>query len=104
MGTKEVSVDRSRIKRLQDDPSLLMSKGEYNKYLKEQQKEALEQKHHAYYEQVNTIIDYANENRDTLVIKGSQEEIDGLIAQLFDRTVDSIKKIKTGQSGMGADP
>lgn len=98
LGTKEVSVDRSRIKRLQDDPSLLMSKGEYNKYLKEQQKEALEQKHHAYYEQVNTIIDYANENRDTLVIKGSQEEIDGLIAQLFDRTVNSIKKIKTVDS------
>lgn len=37
-----------------------MSKGEYNKYIKEQQKEALEQKQHEYYNRVNNIIDYAN--------------------------------------------
>ena len=32
---------------------------------------------------------------DTLIIKDGQEQLDGLIAQLFDRTVNSIKKIKT---------
>ena len=72
-----------------------MGKGEYNKYLKERQKEALNQKQHEYYENVNDIIDYANENKESLVIKGSQEQLDNLIAQLFDRTVNSIKKIKT---------
>lgn len=72
-----------------------MSKGEYNKYIKEQQKEALNQKHHEYYERVNKIIDYANENKDSLVIKGSQEKLDELVSNLFDRTVNSIKKIKT---------
>ena len=72
-----------------------MGKGEYNKYLKEQQKEALNQKQHEYYENVNNIIDYANENKESLVIKGSQEQLDNLITQLFDRTVNSIKKIKT---------
>ena len=75
-----------------------MGKGEYNKLLKEQQKEALEQKHHNYYERVNAIIDYANENRDSLVIKGSQEQLGSLIAQMFDRTVNGIKKVKSLES------
>lgn len=95
LGRKEIAINQYGIERFKKDPSLLMSKGEYNKYLKEQQKEALDQKHHEYYENVNNIIDYANENRDSLIIKGSQEQLDSLIAQLFDRTVNSIKKIKT---------
>lgn len=95
LGTREIIVTQNRIDRFKEDPSLLMGKGEYNKYLKEQQKEALDKKHHEYYEKVNSIIDYANENRDFLVIKGSQEKLDASIAQLFDRTVNSIKKIKT---------
>ena len=95
LGEKEISLNRYAINRFKEDPSLLMSKGEYNKLIKEQQKEALSQKHHEYYEKVNQIIDYANINRDNLVIKGSLEQLDSLIAQLFDRTVNSIKKIKT---------
>lgn len=95
LGRKEIAINQYGIDRFKKDPSLLMSKGEYNKYLKEQQKEALNQKHYEYYENVNNIIDYANENRDSLIIKGSQEQLDSLIAQLFDRTVNSIKKIKT---------
>lgn len=98
LGKKEIVVTLYDINRLKKDPSLLMSKGEYSKYLKEQQKEVLAQKQHKYYESVNEIIDYADENRETLVIKGSQEQLDGLIAQLFDRTVNSIKKIKTVES------
>lgn len=95
LGRKEIAINQYGIDRFKKDPSLLMSKGEYNKYLKEQQKEVLNQKHHEYYENVNNIIDYANENRDSLIIKGSQEQLDSLITQLFDRTVNSIKKIKT---------
>lgn len=95
LGTREIAVTQYGIDRFKKDPSLLMGKGEYNKYLKEQQKEALGQKQHEYYENVNNIIDYANDNRDSLVIKGSQEQLDSLIAQLFDRTVNSIKKIRT---------
>lgn len=94
-GQKEIEVNQSRIDTFNRDPSLLMSKGEYNKYLKEQQKDALSQKHHKYYESVNNIIDFANENKAALIIKGGQEQLDNLIAQLFDRTVNSIKRIKT---------
>ena len=95
LGEKDISVNLRRLKVFQQDPSLLMGKGEYNKYMKEKQKEALNQKHQEYYERVNNIIDYANEYRESLVIRGSQEQMDSLIAQLFDRTVNSIKKIKS---------
>jgi len=95
LGQRVVAVNQYEIDKFKKDPSLLMGKGEYNKYLKEQQKEALSQKHQEYYESVSKVIDFANENRELLVIKGSQEQLDSLITQLFDRTVNSIKKIKT---------
>lgn len=95
LGQKQINLTQYDIEKFKRDPSLLMGKGEYNKYLKEQQKEALNRKHHGYYERVNRIIDYANENKDVIIIKDGQEQLDGLIAQLFDRTVNSIKKIKT---------
>lgn len=95
LGEKVITLQQSSINKFKKDPSLLMGKGEYNKYLKEQQKEALSKKQHEYYEKVNSIIDYANKNRDMLVIKGSKEKVDNLVIQLFDKTVNSIKKIKT---------
>ena len=95
LGEKVIILQQSSINKFKKDPSLLMGKGEYNKYLKDQQKEALSKKQHEYYEKVNSIIDYANKNRDMLVIKGSQEKVDNLVIQLFDKTVNSIKKIKT---------
>lgn len=98
LGERVITVNQYDIKKFYDDPSLLMGKGEYNKYLKEREKEALLQKQHKYYEKVNKIIDFANENRDALVVKGSLEELDSLVAKLFDRTVNSIKKIKTTDS------
>lgn len=69
MDSKEISVRQSRIDVFRQDPSLLMGKGEYNKYIKEQKKEALSQKQRDYYDLVNNIIDCANTNKDTLVIK-----------------------------------
>ena len=95
LGKKEIAINQYGVDKFRRDPSLLMSKGEYNKYIKEQQKEALGQKHHEYYKRVNNIIEYANDNQDSLIIKGSREHLDKLIAQLFERTVNSIKKIKT---------
>ena len=94
LGDREIALNEHGINRFRNDPSLLMGKGEYNKYLKEQQKEALNRKHHKYYERVNKIIDYANGKKDIIVIQGGQEQLDNLIGQLFDRTVNSIKKIK----------
>ena len=98
LGKKEISLKEYDINRFEKDPSLLMGKGEYTKYLKEQEKVALTEKQHTYYERVNKIIDCANENREILFIKGSVEQLDTWIAQLFDRTVNSIKRIKTTDS------
>ena len=86
LGEKEIVVTQDDVDKFRKDPSLLMGKGEYNKHIKEQQKEALSQKQHEYYERVNSIIDYANANRDILVVKENQKQLDGLISQLFDRT------------------
>ena len=86
-----------------------MSKTEYNKMIKDQQRAekekqkeydhaVLSQKQRNYYDIVNKVIDYANKNKDFLVIKDGQEKLDNLVAQLFDRTINSIKKIKTVES------
>ena len=98
LADRTIELSQPAIERFEKDPSLLMDKGEYSKYLKEQQKEALNKKHHAYYERVNKIIDYANNSKEILFLKGSQEKVDNLIAQLFDRTVNSIKNIKSIES------
>lgn len=98
LGRREIYVTQDRINMLINDPSIFMGKGEYNKYVKEQQKEALNNKHHEFYDKVNAVIDYANQNKEKLVIKGTQEKIDDLIGQLFDRTVNSIKKIRSLES------
>lgn len=95
LGERLMELYEHDIAKFESDPSLLMGKGEYNKYLKEQKQEALAEKQHEYYEYVNKIIDHANDNRDTLFIKGSLERLDSSISQLFDKTVNSIKKIKS---------
>ena len=91
LGSREVYVTQEDINYFKES---LMSTSSYNKILKEQMKIELANKQKVYYNLVNGIIDYANENKDSLIIKGDSETLDNLIGQLFDRTVNSIKKIK----------
>lgn len=93
-----IHVSEKRINELCQDKSILMSKTEYNKYLKEQKKEELENKQRCYYEKVNSIIDVANDNRDILRKKDDVEELDKQIYALFDRAVNAIRKTKTVDS------
>lgn len=95
LGLRTISIDKKRIEELKNNPALLMSKTEYNKFLKEKEKEELLQKQKEYYNKVNEIIDYAKDNKEKLIIKGNDNKLDELIADLFDRTVNSINKIKT---------
>lgn len=95
LARKELSATQYELNRFRNDPSLLMSKGEYNKLLKEKQKEELDKKHHEFYDKVNAVVDYATGNKDSLLIKDKQDKVDELISQLFDRTVNSIQKVKT---------
>ena len=92
---KKIVIKDNIVKSLYADPSPIMSKSEYNKMLKEQNKDLIENKHRIYYEMVNSIIDKANDYRDKLIIKGDQNELDRCISSLFEKTVNSIKKIKT---------
>ena len=94
LGSKIVIVTQYDLIKFDKDPFLLMGKAEYNSYLREQEREAVAKKQHEYYELVNQIIDHANDNRSLLFVKGSVEQLDVCVARLFDRTVNSIKKIK----------
>lgn len=91
---KIINFTEEYINELIADPTVLMSKTEFNQYVKNMNKEILNQKHHEYYERVNSIIDLANGFRDQIVIQGDVDELDRLISSLFDRTVNSIKKVK----------
>ncbi len=93
-GEKLVGFTKSRIRELEAHPEYLMTKGEYNKILKQQAKDELEAKKFIYYDKVNSIIDYANESKDYMIVKTRVKQLDDLIQQLFDRTINSIQKIK----------
>lgn len=95
LGTRNIAVSLTTIDRLEKDPSLLMSKSEYNQFVKEQQKEVLERKKRQAFDQINFIIDYANNNKDLLFLKGSKKQMDALIDQLFAKVIDRVQKIKT---------
>lgn len=98
LGSRTIALGEAEISKFENDPSLLMGKGEYNKYLKEQAQEALDEKQYAYYSKVNDVIDYASSKKTCLFLKGSAEKVDDDIARLFDRTANGIKKIKSVDS------
>ena len=98
LGIRDIPVSLAEMENMINDPTVLMGKGEYSKYLREQNKELTAQKQHDYYTKVNQVIDLANENRELLVNKNHQAELDNLISKLLDRTVNAIKRTKTVES------
>lgn len=93
-GERLIKFSLPEIKEFEEHPEYLMTKGEYNKMLKQQAKEDLESQKHSYYNKVNSIIDFANSSKDDLIVKSRIRMLDELIQQLFDRTINSIQKIK----------
>ncbi len=93
-GERLVSFFAKDVMEFEQHPEYLMTKGEYNKMLKQQAKEELEGKKHDYYDKVNSIIDLVNDSKDSLIVKNREKKLDDLIQQLFDRTINSIQKIK----------
>lgn len=92
---KIMHINRQFLDRIISDPSIIMGKTEYNKFLKKRNQDALEQKQHDYYAMVNEIIDLANASKDAFVIEKDRTELDRLISSLFDKTVNNIRKIKS---------
>ncbi len=93
-----LSIDEEYVNGLIDDPSLIMSKSEYNKFVKEQNQEKLNNKYHAYFDKVNSIIDLANDYRNKLLIKEDQSKLDNLVSSLIDKSVNNINRIKSVDS------
>ena len=92
-GSRLLYMSSRRIDEIAAHPEYLMTKGEYSKLLRQQAKEELEDKKHDFYDQVNNIIDFANEFKDKLVVKSQAKILDELVQKLFDRTVNSIQKV-----------
>lgn len=93
-GEKLITYSPSRVKEIDNHPEYLMTKGEYNKLIKQQAKEELENKKHDFYDKVNSIIDLANDSKESLIVKSRIKQLDELVQRLFDRTINSIQKVK----------
>ncbi len=98
LADKEIRINQKTIKRIHEDPSLIMSKSEYSRYLKDKRSNELNAKHGRYYDRINSIIEYANTNKDDLVIEGSQNRLDDLISKLYESTLNYIKRITKVES------
>lgn len=90
LGEKVIIITQQDINELKNNPSLLMTKEE----LKKQNKDILDKKQQEYYKKINNVITYANDNKDFLIMKNSENQIDNLIAKLFNCVVNNINKIK----------
>ena len=82
-GEKLIRYSLPEVIEFEEHPEYLMTK-----------KEVLENQKHNYYNKVNSIIDFANSSKDNLIVKSRIKVLDELIQQLFDRTINSIQKIK----------
>ena len=94
---KTLYLDMKLLKKYKKHPELLMTKGQYNKYQREQAQQSLEAKRKEFYDKINELIDYANDN-DYLLRKEDKTGIDDLISALCNKPLDSIRKIKTDSS------
>ncbi len=95
LGERIIHIPAARIDEIACHPELLMTKGEYTKLLKSQEKQELDIQKHEYYERVNDVIESANAAKKSLIVKTQAKNLDELIQCLFDRTVNSIQKVKT---------
>ena len=96
--SRDITIDENRLRYIEKNPQLLMSKSEYNQYVKKIEQGALKSKQDYLYEKVNSFIDYVNANKDKLIRKEDSETLDSLISQLLDKVVTKVEKIKTTDS------
>ena len=90
LASKDLSLTYEKIKQIENMPELYMTKAE----IKEIEKTKVEDRKKATYAKVNKIIDEANALKESLIVAKEGEVLDDLIAKLFDRTVNSIQKVK----------
>ncbi len=102
---KKIEITPYMLDRVKSNPNLLKTAAEIKaeeKLLKalekQNDKNKLESKQADYYSKVNEVFDLANKWKDKLIIKEDKDELDKMMKSLFDRTVNSIKRIKNVDS------
>lgn len=90
---KMLSITTLRINEIAAHPEYLMTKGEYNKLLKQQSIEALDKKRHLFYDKVNIVIDFADRSKETLIVKSNEKKIDKIVQELRKNAVSGIQKV-----------
>ncbi|MDC7301570.1 HNH endonuclease [Agathobacter ruminis] len=98
LGERVIHLTEKRINEIVAHPEYLMSKSEYNKLIKQQGKLELEATKGLYYNRINELIDFANQEKPLLIVKSKTKDVDELIQSLFDRTINSIQKVKSIES------
>ena len=94
LDSKNLLLTPSKLEKIENTPELYMTKTE----MKEIEKERLEEKKKNTYSNVSAIIDKANELKDNLITKHETKTLDELVAKLYDRTVNSVQKVKSLES------
>lgn len=93
-GEKLLHISASRINYVAEHPELLMTKEKQNRLLKQQAKEALNEKKRSFYDRVSETIDSANSAREVLIVNSLTKKLDGLIQAFSDDIPNDIQKIK----------
>ena len=90
---KMLSITTLRINEIASHPEYLMTKGEYNKLLKQQSIEALDEKKHLFFDKVNAVIDFADNSKETLIAKSYEKKIDDIEQKLRKDAISGIQKV-----------
>lgn len=94
LGEKLITLSKTQVQTIENTPELYMSKSK----LREIEKEKVEIRKKELYARVNSIIKKSNEISKVLIVEKSKKILDDLVDKLYDRTVNSIEKIKTNSS------
>ena len=93
-GQRVLYITISLINKVKEHPEFMMSKAEYNKYIRQQEKQKLDAKKHIYYDRVNSIISDANNLKEIIIVKSVTKILDKHVQELFEKTVNCIQKVK----------
>lgn len=96
-GERVIHIPISRIDEIIAHPEILMTKGEYNQYIKQQAKQELDNRKHWYYERINEIITFSNKSRKMLVVNSQMKKFEEMV-DCLDRIVNNIQRINTIES------
>ena len=93
-GERIVHIPSSRIDEINAHPEILMTKSEYNQYIKQQTKQQLDDRKRLYYGRVNEIVAFSNESKKILIVKSHILKFEEMINSLA-KIVNSVQKINT---------